>query len=223
MPLARLHAPFDHPDWIFEPKLDGFRALAYIEHGTARLVSRNGSTFKSFPALTAPLGPALPVRDAILDGEIVHLGPDGAPLFYALMQRRAPQHYYAFDLLWLDGRDLRGLPLLERKGLLRQVVPPQLSPVMYVDHVATGTALFQAVCERDMEGIVAKMARGVYTPDETTWVKIKNPGYSQARGGRSFSRAVRFGANCASKSLLLDKRISRSRRNSRNALWRRHG
>jgi bifunctional non-homologous end joining protein LigD len=61
MPLARLHAPFYHPDWIFEPKLDGFRALAYIECGTARLVSRNGNTFKSFPALTATLGPALPV------------------------------------------------------------------------------------------------------------------------------------------------------------------
>jgi ATP-dependent DNA ligase len=58
LPLARLHAPFDHPDWIFEPKLDGFRALAYVEHGAARLVSRNGNTFKSFPVLTAGCGAA---------------------------------------------------------------------------------------------------------------------------------------------------------------------
>ena len=93
MPLARLHAPFDHPDWIFEPKLDGFRALAYVENGAARLVSRKQNVYRSFPALTAAIGKSLPVRGAIVDGEIVHLGPDGAPLFYDLMRRRAPQHF----------------------------------------------------------------------------------------------------------------------------------
>ena len=80
MPLARLHAPFDHADWIFEPKLDGFRALACVEQGTARLVSRIGNTFKSFPSLTAAIGNSLSVRGAMLDDEIVHLGADGAPL-----------------------------------------------------------------------------------------------------------------------------------------------
>jgi bifunctional non-homologous end joining protein LigD len=198
MPLARLHAPFDHPDWIFEPKLDGFRAHVYIERGNARLVSRNGNTFKSLPVLTAALGPALPVRDAILDGEIVHLGPDGAPLFYDLMRRRTPQHYYAFDLLWLDGRDLRGLPLIERKSMLRALVPPQPSPVLYVDHVAeSGTALFQAVCKRDVEGVVAKLAAGLYTPEETSWVKIKNPAYSQAEGRADFFDWPRASARVA--------------------------
>jgi bifunctional non-homologous end joining protein LigD len=61
------------------------------------------------------------------DGEIVHLGPEGIPLFYSLMRRRPPQHFYAFDLLWLDGRDLRGLSLIERKAALRTLVPPQPS------------------------------------------------------------------------------------------------
>jgi ATP-dependent DNA ligase len=198
MPLARLVAPFDHPDWIFEPKLDGFRALAYVENGAARLVSRKGNTFKSFPALTAAVAATLPGLDAVLDGEVVHLGPDGAPRFYDLMRRRSPQHFYVVDLLWLDGRDLRGLPLIERKAVLRALVPAQPSPVLYVDHVAgTGTALFQAVCDRDMEGIVAKLAYGTYTPDETTWVKIKNPNYSQAEGraesfeGRTLRRQLR--------------------------------
>jgi bifunctional non-homologous end joining protein LigD len=195
MPLARLRAPFDHPDWIFEPKLDGFRAVAYVEHGTARLVSRNGNTFKSFPTLTTAIGAALPLRDAIVDGEIVYLGLDGAPLFYDLMRRRTPQHFYAFDLLYLDGRDLRGLSLLERKRLLRDIVQPQPSPVLYVDHVVgAGIELFNAVCAQDMEGIVAKLANGFYTPEATTWVKIKNRRYSQAEGRHDFfdqARAAR--------------------------------
>ena len=110
MPLAYLHAPFDHADWIFELKLDGFRSLAFIERGNTRLVSRRGNTFKSFPALTVDVGAALDVSDAILDGEIVHLDADGVPQFYDLMRRRTPQHFYAFDLLcgsWsIGGRNI---------------------------------------------------------------------------------------------------------------------
>jgi bifunctional non-homologous end joining protein LigD len=188
MPLARLHAPFDHPAWVFELKLDGFRAVAYVENGAAaRLVSRNLNVYKSFPPLTQSISAALPVRDAILDGEIVHLGKDGTPQFYDLMRRRGPQHFCAFDLLWLDGRDLRERPLLERKRLLRQIVPPQPSPVLYVDHVAAaGVELFEAVCARDLEGIVPKLANAPYAPDATTWVKIKNTKYSQAEGRADF-------------------------------------
>jgi len=115
MPLAQLRAPFDHPDWLFEVKYDGFRALACLEGGTVRLVSRKGNTYKSLPALCRSLAACMTVSDAVLDGEIVYLGPDGKPQFYDLMRRRGPQYFYAFDLLWLNGRDQRGLPLLERK------------------------------------------------------------------------------------------------------------
>src|SRR5664280_1149803 len=87
MPLARLDAPFDHPDWIFELKYDEFRALAYVEDGTAWLVSRKGNVYKSFPGLAAAIAGALPVRYAILDGEIVRLAQDGVPQFYDLMRR----------------------------------------------------------------------------------------------------------------------------------------
>ena len=121
MPLAERRQPFDHPDWLFEVKYDGFRALAYLEDGPVRLVSRKGNTYKSFPALCQSLGVCLGVSDAVLDGEIVYLDPDGKPQFSDLMRRRGPQYFYGFDLLWLnfwEGRipclSSAGPPLLQR-------------------------------------------------------------------------------------------------------------
>jgi bifunctional non-homologous end joining protein LigD len=95
-------------------------------------------------------------------------------MFYELMRRRGPFCFYAFDLLWLDGRDLRDRPLLERKRLLRKLLPRCAQSVLYVEHVESGSDLFRVICERDMEGVVAKQASGRYTPEATTWVKIKN-------------------------------------------------
>ena len=132
------------------------------------------------------IGQELSGRSAILDGEIVHPGPDGRPMFYELMRRRGPFCFYAFDLLWLDGKDLRDLPLFGRKKLLRKLLPRHPKSVLYVEHVATGTDLFRLICERDMEGIVAKQASAHYTPEATTWVKIKNRHYSQAKGRQDF-------------------------------------
>jgi bifunctional non-homologous end joining protein LigD len=165
MPLTRFDAPFEHPDWIFEPKLDGFRAVAYVEGGTCRLVSRNRNAFKTFEPLAQSIGQELSNRSAILDGEIARPGPDGRPMFYELMRRRGPFCFYAFDLLWLDGKDLRDRPLLERKSLLRKLVPRHPNSVLYVEHVAAGTDLFRVICDRDMEGIVAKQASARYTPE----------------------------------------------------------
>ena len=110
--------PFDHPSWIHEVKWDGFRAFAYLEAGTVRLVSMKGNVYKAFGKLCADLARALPVSDAVLDGEIIHLGPDFRPQFYDLVKHLAPQHFIAFDLLWLNGHDLTGLPLVERKTAL---------------------------------------------------------------------------------------------------------
>ncbi len=146
-------------------------------------MSRRGNTCRTFPALTAAIGAAVPGA-AVLDREIVHIGPDGKPRFYDLMRRRSPQHYYAFDVLWIDGRDVRWLPLLARRRLPRALVRP---PVRYVEQFAArGVDLFQAVCDRDLEGIVAKLANGCYDPDATTWVKINNRAYSQAEGRQEF-------------------------------------
>jgi hypothetical protein len=85
MPLARFNAPFEHQDWIFEPKLDGFRAVAYVEGGACQLVSRNRNAFKTFVKPAQAIGQELVGRSAILDGEIVRPGPDGRPMFYELM------------------------------------------------------------------------------------------------------------------------------------------
>jgi bifunctional non-homologous end joining protein LigD len=107
-------------------------------------------------------------------------------MFYELMRRREPFCFYAFDLLWLDGSDLRDRPLLERKRLLRKLLPRHPKSVLYVDHVASGTGLFQVICDRDMAGVVAKQANGRYTPDATTWDKIKNHHYSHAAERQDF-------------------------------------
>jgi bifunctional non-homologous end joining protein LigD len=122
-PLTRLKAPFADPHWLFEVKWDGFRALAYIERHGTRLVSRNGNDFKIFHDLCRGLADALHRRGTILDGEIVCLDNQGRTQFRDLLFRRGTARFYAFDLLFLNGKDLRLLPLIERKLRLRELVP----------------------------------------------------------------------------------------------------
>ena len=189
MPLLHAPEPFDHPDWLFELKHDGFRALAIIEGHHCRLVSRQGHTFWQWPQLAEELAHAVRANRAVLDGEIVCLRADGASDFYSLMFRRDWPYFYAFDLLSCDGQDLRRLPLTARKRRLARIMPRIESRVRYLDHVvARGHDLFRLVCERDVEGIVAKWARGRYHTDEatTSWMKIKNRDYSQALGRHEF-------------------------------------
>jgi ATP-dependent DNA ligase len=97
------------------------------------------------------------------------------------MYKRGEPYFYAFDLLWLDGEDMRGWTLIERKRSLRKLVPPRDSRLLYVDHVVgRGEDLFKLVCKEDLEGVVAKWKRGAYMADDrTSWVKIKNPNYTQ--------------------------------------------
>jgi ATP-dependent DNA ligase len=116
------------------------------------------------------------------------------PQFCKLMRRRSPQQFVAFVILWLDGRDLRMFPLVERKRILRSQVP-ESGTVLYSTPVeGRGVELFAEVCANDLEGIVAKRRDGLYTPDATTWVKIKNPRYSKTAGGGSSSRRGTFRA-----------------------------
>jgi bifunctional non-homologous end joining protein LigD len=198
MRLAAVPDAFDHPDFIFELKYDGFRAVAHADRGEdVRLVSRNGHRYKIFPRLHCAIAEALNGRDAVLDGEIVCFGADGRPRFYELLRRRGRQHFCAFDLLRLDGRDLRHQPLLERKVLLQSLIPAQPCAVVYVDYVEErGTALFEACCRLDLEGIVAKHREGPYAMEgpfrreheRTSWAKIRNRSYSQGEGRRELFR-----------------------------------
>src|SRR5438876_11001426 len=123
MPLIRASQAFDHPDWLFELKHDGFRALAVVDRYRTTFVSRRGHEFKQWPQLSEEVAHAIRARRAVLDGEIVCLRPDGLSDFYSLMFRRDWPYFYAFDLLELDGEDLRARPLLEQKRRLAKIHP----------------------------------------------------------------------------------------------------
>ena len=123
MPLLKRAAPFDDPDWIYELKMDGFRALAIVEHGRAQLLSRNGNPFASFSALAESISDSLPNGRAVIDGEICSLDRRGKPQFKNLLFHRGnPPCFFAFDLLTCDGKDLRTEQLLDRKQELRRLL-----------------------------------------------------------------------------------------------------
>jgi bifunctional non-homologous end joining protein LigD len=194
MPLVRIPEPFNHPDWLFEVKHDGFRALAHVEGHSCRLVSRNGHEFNKWDVLKVEIGHSVRAMSAVLDGEIVCLDRDGCSNFYSLMFRRDWPYFYAFDVLSIDGEDLRDRPLIERKRRLRTILPRIDSRLLYVDDLPQrGIALFNAACRRDLEGIVGKWRDGRYETDgvSTSWLKIKNPHYSQMAGRREVFEAKR--------------------------------
>lgn len=185
LPLTRRPEPFSDPDWLFEIKYDGFRALAYADPSGVRLVSRNGNRFSGFSDLCAGIEFALRARHAVLDGEIACLDDAGGSQFNELLFRRGTPRFCAFDLLYLNGKDLRGLPLIERKRMLRRIVPANSAALLFVDHVeGEGQRLFELVCERDLEGIVAKhrLSRYVVENGNPGWMKIRNRSYSQMIG-----------------------------------------
>jgi bifunctional non-homologous end joining protein LigD len=174
-------------NWIYEVKWDGVRALCYIQNGQVRMVSRNGNVIdRQYPELSI-LPHHIKAQTAIVDGEIAALNERGVPSF-ELLQRRInvadassvatlarhhPVVFYAFDLLYLDGRDLRGLPLLERKRLLKEVLQPN-DVIRYSEHFADGRALFEAAKQQGVEGIVGKKASSFYESRRSgDWLKYK--------------------------------------------------
>ena len=209
LPLSRARAPFSDPEWLFEIKWDGFRALLYSGADGVRPVSRNGHTFKSFPDLCAGLTCDLNGRRCVLDGEIVCLDVNGKPQFSNLLFRRAEPVFYAFDILWdehafsddeeeqrrfRNGEDLRYMPLIDRKLRLHAVVPKRGERLLYCDHIdGDGEGLFRLACEHDVEGIVAKRKSDPYLPDHATWLKVRNQNYSQWIGREELFERERGG------------------------------
>lgn len=186
--LGRRAVPFNDPDWLYELKWDGFRAIAYIEDGACRLVSRKGNTFRSWPGLCDALA-GLPVEDAILDGEVVCLDEHGKADFNSLLFRRGTPLGFAltfmgFDLLWHNGHDLRWQTLIERKDALRRLLAGCENDVRYVEHFSGGhgAAFFEVCCAHDLEGVVAKRRDATYMDrdHENAWLKIKNRSYTGA-------------------------------------------
>jgi bifunctional non-homologous end joining protein LigD len=132
--------------------------------------------------LEVELAHAVRCHSAILDGEVCCLDEDGRSNFHS--DESAP-FFFAFDLLELNGRDVRRLPLIERKMRLKRIMPKVESRVRYVDHIAANRIrFFRRVCAEELEGIVAKWKFGTYRTDggQTSWIKVKNPNYSQAEG-----------------------------------------
>jgi bifunctional non-homologous end joining protein LigD len=198
MPLGRARKPFSDPDWLFEVKWDGFRALLYSDNQAVRLVSRNGNEFKSFSGLCEGLARDVRGRRCVLDGEIVCLDQGGKPQFRDLLFRKAEPRFYAFDILWdehaksdneeemhrfRNGEDLRYLPLIDRKLRLHAVVPKRGERLLYCDHIdGDGEGLFRLACKHDLEGIVAKRKSDPYLSEHARWLKIRNQEYSQWAG-----------------------------------------
>jgi bifunctional non-homologous end joining protein LigD len=166
---------FSDPEWVYEPKLDGLRCLAFKRGDGIQLLSRNKLPFnEGFPSVVEALRKQK--TDMILDGELAAVVGNRTS-FSALQQVRRQEiaaTYFVFDIPFLDGRDLRPLPLLERKALLKKALRWK-EPLYLVDHIeAEGEAYYEAACKNGLEGVIAKRADSPYTGARSRdWLKFK--------------------------------------------------
>lgn len=201
-----IEEPFSREDWLFEIKWDGYRAIGTKYSDTIDLYSRNGNDFTTkYPRITEALRAFK--HDVIIDGEIVVVDKNGHSHFEWLQSwTRAPHgtlQYFVFDILWCDGRDVRKMPLRQRKALLKSVMPKH-SALVYCDDIEKdGLALFHEIQRQGLEGIIAKRADSPYREDVRgpEWFKIKTHlcqevvigGYTEPRGTRKFIGALIVG------------------------------
>jgi bifunctional non-homologous end joining protein LigD len=191
--------PFDSPDWIFEPKVDGYRAIAVIDATrNVRIWSRNHLPLEQkFPTVVEAVN-RLNLRSTILDGEIVALDSQGIPRFQLLQkwQKRptAPVVYYLFDVLWSQGQDLTSKPVLERRQRLAEIISA-VDGIQVGSWIPTrGQDLFDVAKEKGFEGMVAKRIASTYQHGQRTkdWLKIKSRlqqefvvgGFTDGKGSR---------------------------------------
>ena len=186
--LATLVDPAELPaGWLYEPKLDGVRCLAFVSRGSAHLFSRNRKPLDgAYPEIAEALPKA--VRgSAVLDGEVVAVDPERGVSSFSLLQQRiglrdarrarlsgVPVEFWVFDCLFRDGTDLRKQPLVERQKALRLALKP--TPVLRITPSFDRgfEALFQTACERGAEGLIGKRAASTYVAGRSTdWVKLK--------------------------------------------------
>jgi len=198
--------PFSRDNWLFEIKWDGYRAIGSKHRSDVELYSRNGN---DFAAKYPPVAEAMRTfkHDVIVDGEIAIVDSEGKSHFEWMQgwgkEQQGTLQYYLFDILWCDGRDVRGMPLTERKKLLKHVIPKH--PLLkYSDHIETeGLKLFEEMRRRGLEGMVAKRMDSTYDEDirGADWLKIKTHlrqevvigGFTEPRGSRKFIGALVVG------------------------------
>jgi len=179
MLLLRTEKLPEGPDWLYELKFDGYRALAIKKGGRVRLHSRNDNDFTARYSSIAEALSGLP-DDTVIDGEVVALDADGKPSFNMLQNygsAATPLHIFVFDLLVLSGRDLMAEPLVKRRDLLEKRVLPKLSePVRYSPELkASLKDLIQSVKAQGLEGLVAKRRNSKYEPGlrSGVWQKMR--------------------------------------------------
>ncbi|WP_224018812.1 DNA ligase D [Ferruginibacter albus] len=194
---------FDDKDWLFEIKWDGYRAIAEINGTDTKLYSRNGISFlQRYPLVTNELKKIK--HAAILDGEVVVLNEQGRSDFQKLQDYENNTHfpmcYYVFDLLSLNSLSTTELPLIERKKLLKKIIPK--NPIIkFSDHIIeNGNSFFKAAIQKELEGIMAKKMNGLYLTGtrSSEWLKIKHHntddviivGYTEPTGARRYFGAL---------------------------------
>jgi bifunctional non-homologous end joining protein LigD len=199
--------PFSDKDWIYEIKWDGYRAIAEVNKTNARIYSRNGNLFNStYPVVLQALE-ELNIQ-AVLDGEIVIVDEEGKSNFQLLQHYQSDNNqvmeYRVFDLLSLNGVSTIDLPLVDRKKLLKELLPKKNNVIKYSDHIETkGEEFFKIAQEKDLEGIIAKKADSLYKPGvrTTEWLKIKHhksqeaiiAGFTEPTGSRQHFGALILG------------------------------
>jgi bifunctional non-homologous end joining protein LigD len=199
--------PFDKPDWLYEIKWDGYRAIGAWDGHSCELYSRNGLDFsrKYWPVYEALRELKKP---AVLDGEIVVLDSNGLSRF-ELLQNYGNDHkgklaYCVFDLIWLDGYDLRDIPLKDRKQLLKELLTKAPNNFIYSEHIkAKGKQFFESAKKQKLEGIMAKNGNSQYKEGARSeeWLKIKTHnrqeavicGFTEPRGSRKYIGALILG------------------------------
>jgi bifunctional non-homologous end joining protein LigD len=224
MLATSIDEPFDHPEWLFEIKWDGYRAIAFIAKGKVRLVSRNQNDLTAQYSELQSVSSFIQAETAILDGEIAALDEQGRASFSLMQQRtgirqggrQAPSRgdipvlYYVFDLLYLDGYDLRRVSLEQRKDLLAKITSLD-GPIRYSDHFSQGKALFDVAKQKGLEGILAKLRNSVYEERRTReWLKIKITqtldcvvgGYTDPEGSREYFGSIVLGLYDKKESLI---------------------
>ena len=201
--------PPKHGDWLYELKFDGIRAMATKNDRKVSLVSRNGNKLDGrFPEIVEAVK-NLPVREYVIDGEVVALDEDGRSSFQLLQGlemegRKAPLRFYVFDLLQLDGKSLLGLPLEQRKQVLAKICENVGDPIRYSGEISGDVkSLLAEVKRRGLEGLIGKQRNSVYEPGRRsgTWIKLKCVneqefvigGYTPPAGSRKYFGAILVG------------------------------
>jgi bifunctional non-homologous end joining protein LigD len=212
-----IEKPFNNKEWLFELKMDGVRALVVKNGSKLNMWTRNANDLtRRFPRLAEAFAD-LPVDTVILDGEIVALDEKGhshfnliqprihlsRPRDIAAAEERIPVYFYAFDVSYLNGYNIMKFPLLERKAVLRKLIPDSNGWIRFADHVEEkGVPFFEVVSKHGLEGIVAKLKSSEYQPGRSRyWLKIKTQhtdhfvvgGFTAPEGSRKYFGALLLG------------------------------